>query len=374
MAGCFLLLSASMGHGHDAVASELARRLESAGHRTSRVDVLDLLPGGIGGGLRSFYRTTIRQAPALYTGLYAAFFRTGAGARPGSAPLAALAEQRLLGLVERSRPDVVVPVFHLAAQLTGRLRARGALEVPSAVVITDFAVHRQWLHPGNDLYLCLTAQIADRVQRSVGRPAVASGPLVDPRFLTPATPEPSAPPASHRPAGLREPGRAAVLVSAGAWGAGTRLARTARLVAACGYLPVVLCGRNEHLRGALSRVPGALAVGWLEDLPGLMAASRVLIDNAAGQTALEALAAGLPVVGYRPIPGHGTEGVAEMAARGLTDYARDPWDLMQSLDLLSASGPARERRITVGRSLFSADAIAPLETLAAPRTSSGDSR
>jgi hypothetical protein len=63
-----------------------------------------------------------------------------------------------------------------------------------------------------------------------------------------------------------------------------------------------------------------------------------------------------------------------MAARGLTDYARDSWDLMQSLDLLSASGPARERRITAGRSVFSADAVAPLERLAGLRTSSGDSR
>ncbi|OMI33024.1 hypothetical protein SPAR_43536, partial [Streptomyces sparsogenes DSM 40356] len=127
------------------MAAELARRLEARGHRVDRTDVLALLPAGLGPGLRSGYRATIRHLPVLYEGIYAAFFRPGAGPRPGSAPLAALAGPRLLDLVERWRPDVVVPVFHLAAQLTGRLRADGRLSMPSAVVVTDFAVHRQWL-------------------------------------------------------------------------------------------------------------------------------------------------------------------------------------------------------------------------------------
>src|SRR5262249_53781440 len=141
----FLVLSASMGAGHDAVAVELVRRLEALGCRAERVDVLELLPAGIGAGVRWFYRATLRPPPGGYAGIYRAFFRPGESTlpRPGSAPLAALAEERLLGLVARLRPSAVVPVFHLAAQLTGRLRARGALTVPSAVVVTDFAVHRQ---------------------------------------------------------------------------------------------------------------------------------------------------------------------------------------------------------------------------------------
>ncbi|MEK8142054.1 hypothetical protein NKH18_03750 [Streptomyces sp. M10(2022)] len=36
-------------------------------------DVLDLLPPGIGSGVRSFYRTVICHVPAVYAGLYAAF-------------------------------------------------------------------------------------------------------------------------------------------------------------------------------------------------------------------------------------------------------------------------------------------------------------
>ncbi|WP_413812153.1 MGDG synthase family glycosyltransferase [Streptomyces sp. OE57] len=352
----FLVVSAGMGAGHDAVAAELVRRLEDRGQGAGRVDVLELLPHRTGAGLRSFYRTTIRRAPVLYEGVYRAFFRPGRGPRPGSAPLAALAEDRLLALVERERPDVVVPVFHLAAQLTGRLRARGALGVPSAVVVTDFAVHRQWLHPGNDLHLCVTPDAADTVRRALGRPSVATGPVVAARFFGPARGAAR----WRRRLGALAPGRPPVLLSVGAWGAGTRVADTARLVSGAGYLPVVLCGRDERLRAELSRHPEVAALGWEPDMPGLLAAVRAVVDNAAGQTALEALATGVPVIGYRPIPGHGREGVRRMAALGLSDHARDSWELVRLLDALTEPSAWRERRVAAGRGLFADDAAVRL--------------
>ena len=160
-----------------------------------------------------------------------------------------------------------------------------------------------------------------------------------------------------------------ILLSTGAWGAASRVAQTVRLLAGAGYLPVVLCGENERLRTRLAAFPGAVVLGWVEDMPPLMGAADVLIDNAAGQTALQALAAGLPVVGYRPIPGHGAEGVRRMADLGLTDYARGPGPLLRSVAALSQPGPYRRHRITAGRGLFDAgaDGVACLESLAGLR-------
>jgi UDP-N-acetylglucosamine:LPS N-acetylglucosamine transferase len=361
----YLLLSAAMGSGHDAVATVLGERLTATGHQVSRADVLDLLPAGLGRVIRSSYHAVIRHVPALYAGIYQVFFRDGAEPRPATTPLAGLAADGLLALTARYRPDVVVPVFHLAAQVTGRLRARRALGVPSAVVVTDFAVHRQWLHPGNDMYLCLGRPIAGQVARSAGRPAVACGPLVAERFTRPPSPGQVA----WWRGCLGGGDGPMVLLSTGAWGAATRVAQTVRLLAGAGYVPVVLCGENERLRHELAAFPGAAVLGWVDDMPGLMGAADVLIDNAAGQTALQALAAGLPVVGYRPIPGHGADGVQRMADLGLTDYARGPGPLLRSLAALSAPGPHRRHRIAAGRALFDADtdAVDCLESLAGLR-------
>ena len=345
-----------MGAGHDTVATELARRVRARGHEAHVVDVLALLPFGLGAGLRRFYQCSVRHFPWAYALLYRTFLRRGPGRRPSGVPLARLAAHRLTDLADRTGADVVLPVFHLAAQLTGHLRTRGGLRVPSAVFLLDFAVHRQWLHPGNDRYFCLTEQAAREVGQDIGTPAEPTGPVVAPEFLTPG------PAAARWTRRLTRyaPGRPPVILSAGAWGAGSRLPDTARLLAAHGFLPVVLCGRNEALRDRLSGIRGVLALGWVADVPGLMHAAGALVDNAAGQTAVQALAAGLPVVGYRPLPGHGAEGVHRMALLGLSELAETETDLIGALNRLARPGLDRDRRIDHARKLFRADALARL--------------
>jgi UDP-N-acetylglucosamine:LPS N-acetylglucosamine transferase len=350
----FLLLTASMGAGHDAACAELSRRLNAAGHESTQVDVLSLLPGPTGAGVRGFYHLIIRRAPFVYAGIYAAFMRPGQGPRPNSVPLAALAERRLLEAASGTGADAVVSLFHLAAQLTGRARARGRLEVPAAALVTDFAVHRQWIHPGNDLNLCLTEPDAAQARRAPDRPCAVYGPLVPGSFRP------------HPPSEARWRERFAdagpvVLMSAGAWGAGSGFARTASLLRDSGYRPVVLCGRDERLRRRLGAVPGVTALGWVQDMPGLLAASAALLDNAAGQTALQALAVGLPVIGWRPIPGHGIEGVRRMAELGLSGFATTADELVRLLGGLST--PQCAQRVAAGRRLFEADAVGPLAAM-----------
>jgi UDP-N-acetylglucosamine:LPS N-acetylglucosamine transferase len=341
-----------MGAGHDTVAAELARRIRERGGDALVVDVLALLPYGLGGALRLFYRGSVRHFPWAYAALYRLFLRPGGGRRPSGTPLARLAGARLRELADRTGADAVVPVFHLGAQLTGHLRARGRLSVPSVVLVIDFVVHRQWLHPGNDHCLCLTEDAAREVRRSTGTPAGTCGPVVAPGFFA------DAPGADEwrRLFGRHGPGRPPVVVSAGAWGVGSRLGATVRLLSGHGFLPVVLCGDNARLRRELSGLPGVVALGWVTDMPGLLHAARALVDNAAGQTAVQALAAGLPVVGHRPIPGHGADGVRRMAALGVSEVAEDDAALLGALRRLTVPGPARRDRIAAGRALFRDDA------------------
>ncbi|MGW3064945.1 MGDG synthase family glycosyltransferase, partial [Streptomyces sp. NPDC001130] len=154
------------------------------------------------------------------------------------------------------------------------------------------------------------------------------------------------------------PGRPPVLLSAGAWGAASRPDATARLLAGAGYLPVVLCGRNPRLRGRVARVPGTLALDWVDDMPGLLSAAYALVDNAAGQTAVQALAVGLPVIGYRPLPGHGVDGVRRMSGLGVAELAPDGPGLLAALGRLAADGRERAERVARGRALFQGDPMA----------------
>ncbi|WP_067800191.1 MGDG synthase family glycosyltransferase [Actinomadura formosensis] len=337
-----LILTAGMGAGHDAVAAELARRMTAQDVEASVLDVLDLVPLRLGHGLRRMYAGMVRSAPWLYEGIYRSFFVSRRP--PPASPLTALIAARLERRLREPAPDAVVSTFHVAAQAAGRLRDAGRLTVPSLVLVTDFAVHRMWLHAGNDRYLCPDERSARTVLERTGRPATGHAPVVRPEFRW------------ARRAGDRlrtvagaAPDDRLVLVSAGAWGVG-RVMETARGLAASGrYVPVVLCGRNERLR----RRVGGVALGWRDDMAELMAGAYALVDNAAGLTCREAFACGLPVISYRPIPGHGRDGAVAMARAGLSRYACSPGELVETLDRLKDEA-VRKRRIRRAGALFDA--------------------
>jgi UDP-N-acetylglucosamine:LPS N-acetylglucosamine transferase len=357
-----LIVSAGMGAGHDGVARELARRVTAAGDEAEVVDVLELLPLRLGRALRWWYGWMMRAVPWLYAVIYRIFFTSDLAL--SASPLTILAAACLHRLVLRRLgsgrgPDAVVSTFHLAAQAAGHLRERGRLPVPSTVLVTDFAVHRLWLHPGNDRYLCPDAAAAE-VAATTGRPVSCHAPVTRREFH-----RPRADPARVRARLHAGPGDRLVLVSAGAWGVGG-VEESARVLTRSGrYVPVVLCGRNDGLRRRLRDVGGCLALGWRDDLAELMAVAYALVDNAAGLTCREAFAAGLPVISYRPIPGHGREGALAMARAGLSAHARSAAELLAALDRLD-DPRERDRHITRGAALFDA---APVEALVTGRAS-----
>lgn len=346
-----LILSASMGAGHDAVAAELARRLVAQGAEAEVVDVLRLLPLRLGSVLRRGYHRMVRHAPWLYELIYRSFFL--AKRAPPVSPLVVLAAARLRRLAARHGPDEVVCTFHLAAQIAGRLRERGGLAAPSTVLVTDFTAHRLWLHPGNDLHLCWSPGAFGQVA-AAGHRVLRHAPVVRPRFRAPG-----AGPAEVRARLGAGPGDRLVLVSAGSWGVG-EVTETARVLARSGrYVPVVLCGGNARLRRRLRRAGAGPALGWREDVPELMAAAYALVDNAAGLTCEEAFVSGLPVVSHRPIAGHGRDGAHAMARAGVSVHAPDAAALLRALDGLG-DGRRRGRQVARASALF---ASAPAETV-----------
>jgi UDP-N-acetylglucosamine:LPS N-acetylglucosamine transferase len=345
-----LILSAAMGAGHDGVAAELGRRLAAEGVEAEVVDILRLLPLGLGSSLRRGYGWMIRSAPWLYAAIYKIFFVSERA--PSTSPLTLLAAGPLRELVRLRAPEAVVSTFHLAAQVTGHLRERDRLDVPSVVIVTDFAAHRLWLHPGNDRYLCADAVTALTVAEATGRPAFCHAPLVRPEFLKRDADTARAAARGRARLGIRV-GDRPVLVSAGAWGVG-QVEETARVLAASGrYLPVVLCGRSDSLLRRLRDAGTGLALGWCDDMADVFAAAYAMVDNAAGLTCREAFAAGVPVVSYRPIAGHGRDGALAMARAGLSLYARNAAELVEALDRLDGT-PERAGLVARGAALFSA--------------------
>ena len=161
--------------------------------------------------------------------------------------------------VTRLRPDVVVSTYHLAALAVARLRAQGRLDCPAVTFVTTFSAHELWLHPATDAYLCISADAAREVRGLGGGPVQVCGPVVRSEFGDQSTRRRAA---VRSELGVAVAQRVALVVS-GSLGLGTVRAAVTAIARWPGWVPVVVCGRNEHLRTQLAGVPGAVALGWV---------------------------------------------------------------------------------------------------------------
>ncbi|WP_336054348.1 hypothetical protein [Streptomyces sp. CA2R101] len=114
-----------------------------------------------------------------------------------------------------------------------------------------------------------------------------------------------------------------------------------------------MCGHNQALAARLRRAGLAHVYGWVADMSALMAAADVLVQNAGGLSSLEAFAGGLPVVGYRCIPGHGQTNAAALHEAGLAYWIRESADLEPVLTELLDGTLGRQQRDR-GLALFGA--------------------
>lgn len=255
---------------------------------------------------------------------------------------------------------VVVSTYPLASQVLGRLRASGRLKVPVVTYLTDYSVHRLWVAEGVDAHTAVHDVAAEQARGLGAAQVVTVDPAVDPRFTrrTQASRD-----AARARFGLPAQGPLALLVG-GSWGIG-EFDETVREITATGAARcVVVCGQNEELRRRLVEQGVEHVFGWVEDMPGLMHACDVLVQNAGGMTVYEARACGLPVLTYRTLPGHGATNAHALDLAGSAPWVRDARDLRAALDRVlcdarAASGdPVPE---------FAADPVAVILGIA-PRT------
>jgi UDP-N-acetylglucosamine:LPS N-acetylglucosamine transferase len=349
-----LIVSAAMGGGHLQISRELQRRLAERGHEARVVDVLQVMPGPAGAWLHWLYPWLVNRAPRLYQLVYDVFFLADQTAGERAGIPVRLSLPGLRRLAASFRPDVAVSTHPLSALALGELRRRGRLGCAAVTMITTFSVNNLWLHPSVDLELCISTEAASEVTRRTGRAAVVSGPVVRPAFLEPA--EDTARGRVRAELGIPADSRVA-LVSTGSVGlAGSARAAAEAIASRTGWVPVVLCGRNEELRAQMQQIRGAVALGWVENTQRLLAAVDVLVDNAGGMTSKEALGFGVPVVTFRPISGHGRDDAAALERLGLTDVVEDPRRLVDVLDAIVQDAPGRRERVARGQALFVADA------------------
>jgi processive 1,2-diacylglycerol beta-glucosyltransferase len=339
-----VLLTGSLGLGHEMMARCCASLLDQSGWQTRSVDSMSLLGRRSGGaGERVFGRLV--AMPGLYDGLHFAHLRTGsrlAGlmARAASARLV----PALLADLDRQPADLLLSVFATGATAAGQVKAhRPALR--TVVLCTDVTVHRIWAAPGTDLFLVTSPAAEASVRRYLPRATVA---VVPPPVRAEFYAAPSQ--AKARAALGVPPGEFCVLVIDSGWGFGPLTATVAELAAAGAHV-LAVAGRDQaveqRFRALARESPRVIPFGFTDRVPELMAAADLVVALPGATTCSEARVVGRQLLLLDVMPGHGRDNllhelelggahVAQPTARGLTESALAVRD-----EVMSTPGPAK---------------------------------
>jgi len=298
-----LLLSGSIGMGHDALAAACCSSLESQGWHTETLDAMKLLGSRTGSVGEKVFRAML-GVPGLYDAFYYSALRTG-GRLAVAADSAARRQiaSRLRGYLDQHPVDLVISVFATgagaASDLVGRYPGMRHL-----VFCTDVTPHRMWVHPNVDMYL-VTAEVAEP---AVLRFRPEARVQVVPSPVRPAFYEARSQAQARQELGV-PPGARCVLLMSGAWGLGP-VAAAAQALGDAGVHVLAVAGTNRRLERELAHVaarqPRVRAFGFCRRIPDLMSAADLVITSS-GDTCAEARTIGRPLLLLDVVQGHGRD-------------------------------------------------------------------
>jgi UDP-N-acetylglucosamine:LPS N-acetylglucosamine transferase len=342
-----LILTASVGEGHDLPARTLAAQLREEAPDVEVVteDGLAAMGRAVGVVSESAPRVVFYRFDWLWDLGFWVFARFGPTRRLTQAVLTRFGAGGLVRLIRAHRPDVVVSTYPHTTEVLGRLRRSGRLGIPVCAAVTDLAALWYWATPGADLHLVTHEESIAEVRAIAGAaaPVHAVTGFTDPAFLEPRDP-------GEARAALGLPAAAKiVLVSGGGWGVG----RLEDAVEVALRLPqvglvVCLCGRNDGLRARLAQRFGGRdrvrVEGFTESMPEWLAAAEALVHSTAGLTMLEALIRGCPAISFGWGRGHIRLNNRAFRRFGLVDVAETTAELEAAL----ARALERRRALDVG--------------------------
>jgi processive 1,2-diacylglycerol beta-glucosyltransferase len=330
-----LILTASVGAGHDLPAHTLATQLRS--ERPDAEIVTEDALAAIGGLVKVlsadaaevfFFRFQVAWDIGFW--LFAGY---GPTRRATQALLTQQSTPALMRLIEQARPDVIVCTYPNITEVLGRLRRSGRLQTPVCSAITDLAALDYWASPGVDLHLVTHPESIHEVRRIAGAATeihCVHG-FTDAAFRVPRSPADA-----RASLGLPAEGKI-VLVSGGGWGVGDVLGAVEAALGLGDVSAVVcLCGHNESLyRRVAARFgddPRVRAEGFTDRMPEWMAASDVLVHSTCGLTVLEAHMRGCAVISYGWGRGHIRSNDRALRRFGLGDVVATPAELRAALE------------------------------------------
>jgi processive 1,2-diacylglycerol beta-glucosyltransferase len=305
-----LILSAAVGAGHlrAAEAVEKAFKQSGAAEEIRNIDVLNYTNPLFRRLYGKAYIDMVNTMPEVLGWMYDSLDTPWQNERRRLA-LDRLNTQPLIKLLKDYKPDIAVCTHFLPAEIISWLKAKGKINFPQAIVVTDFDVHALWLCHHYEQYFVAMTEARIHLEK-LGIPPekiTVSGIPIDPVFAEVKDKF------EMREKYRLEKDKLTILVSAGGFGVGN----IEHLLYALSDLKtpaqvLAICGRNEELKAKLEKLSAEKLnnekitfkpVGYTTAMDEYMSAADLIVGKPGGLTTSEALAKNLIFVVVNPIPG-----------------------------------------------------------------------
>ncbi len=306
----YLILHATVGSGHRSAAYAIAEAIERLPDSEVRIeDALDYASPIFSTAYARSYLELSQRAPLVWQMFYESTDSNDSEWTPirdrMRGLVAELAVTKLKDLIRQYAPAAIICTHFLPAELLMRLKLAGEMRLPTYTVITDHAVHNQWITPGVDGYF-----VASEFPRKLMIDRGVAGAIIHVTGIpvNPNIAQPKDPRAMRQQHDLPLDGAIITL-----FGGGLVPTRARRMVEGlialeqAGML-VVVAGRNSALPAALTDLSDGehmrlRVLDQIDYVDDLVAASDLVITKAGGLIVSEVLARGAPMVVIDPIPG-----------------------------------------------------------------------
>ena len=314
-----IIFYASYGGGHLSAAKSIQKYITEnyENIETQMIDCMKYVNRPIEKMTTGAYREMAKKAPKLWGKVYE-------GSQKGllseiSKDSNKLMAKKLGKLINEINPDLIISTHPFSSQMASYLKAKGKIDCEIATILTDFAIHKQWLVGSeytNNFFVSNDNMKNDMIELGINENKIhVTGIPMSDRFFENFDKE-----KIYKMFELNPSKKVILFFGGGEFGLGKD--RTVQVLEAfikklTDFQIVAVAGKNEKMKEAFEELvknnqaeDRVRVLGFTDKVPELMNISCLVVSKPGGLTTTESLASNLPMIIINPIPGQEEENAA----------------------------------------------------------------
>ena len=320
-----LIFYAAYGGGHLSAAKSIQKYITEnlTDVESEMVDCMKYINKPLEKVTTGAYREMAKKAPKLWGKVY---FDSEKGLLSEiSKDSNKLMAKKLSKLINEINPDLIISTHPFSSQMASYLKGKGKIDCEIATILTDFAIHKQWLVGSeytNNFFVSNDTMKNDMIDLGINENKIhVTGIPMSDRFFETFDKE-----AIYKMFNLNPDKKVILFFGGGEFGLGKD--RTVQVLnffikKLTDFQIVAVAGKNEKMKEAFEELAKnnqaedrVRVLGFTDKVPELMHISCLVVSKPGGLTTTETLASSLPMIIINPIPGQEEENAEFLESKG----------------------------------------------------------